>query len=146
MSLQELLKGGGIVRQESSRQEVTELLRVAARSIADAGVGGLSSEGRFALAYDAVLQLATIPLRCRGFRTRGEGHHWAVFDALPDLVDFDVAATADYFQTCRVKRSTAIYRMASVVADSEASELCQAAESFDVQIRRWLKREFPQYA
>jgi len=40
MSLQELLRGGGIILQESSRQEIQELLRIAARSLSDATVPG----------------------------------------------------------------------------------------------------------
>jgi len=85
-------------------------------------------------------------MRCRGYRTRGEGHHWAVFDALPDLVDIDVADTAEYFQSCRIKRSTAIYRNSSAVTETEANELCETAQAFDGDVRRWLKRAYPQYA
>jgi len=146
MSLRELLKGASIIRQDTSRDEVQELLRVAARSLSDAGVDGLSPEGCFALAYDALLQLATIPMRCHGYRTRGGGHHWAVFDALPELVDFDLGERQDYFQACRAKRSTAIYRRASVVTQAEVDELLAAAQELDGDIRRWLKRKFPQFA
>jgi len=79
MSFDDLIKGGNVVKQHVSQREITELLNVAARSIHDAGIKGLSPEGRFALAYDAALQLATIPLRCSGYRTRGEGHRLPLY-------------------------------------------------------------------
>ncbi|MEN6371541.1 MAG: SAV_6107 family HEPN domain-containing protein [Armatimonadota bacterium] len=146
MGFKDLVDGGNIVQQETSKSEIQELLRVAARSLQDANAEGLSPEGRFALAYDAVLQLSTIPLRCKGYRTRGEGHHWAVFNALPDIMGDKTAEIADYFQTCRAKRSTAIYHQSSVVSRTEADELYKEAEEFDKLVRRWLKDEFPQYA
>jgi len=145
MSFQDLVNGRSIDQQPTSRTEIQELLRVAARSLRDADAKGLSPEGRFALAYDGALQLSTIALRCAGYRTRGEGHHWAVFDALPDMID-DTADIAGYFQTCRAKRSTAIYRRASVVSEAEADELVREVGEFDRLVRKWLKAEYPQYA
>ena len=106
MSLDDLLKGGNLAKETSSRAEVQELFRVAARSLRDAAIPGLSAEGKFALAYDAALQLSTIPLRCAGYRTRGEGHHWTVFRVLPELMGPEFEELADYFQSCRSKRKT----------------------------------------
>ena len=146
MSLDDLIKGGNIVRQDTARSEIQELLRVAARSIHDANIPGLSPEGRFALAYDAALELATVPLRCSGYRTRGEGHHWAVFSVLAELMGEDSEELVDYLQTCRSKRSMAIYHRASVVSKAEADELCKEAERLDIQVRKWLKANFPHYS
>lgn len=146
MGFKDLVDGGNVVKQETSRNEIQELLRIAGRSLKDANAKGLSPEGRFALAYDAALQLATIPLRCYGYRTRGEGHHWSVFNALPDLMGNAITDIADYFQACRAKRSTAIYHQSSVVSRTECDELYKEAEEFDKLVRRWLKDEFPQFA
>jgi len=146
MGLQCLIDGGNIIKQETSRNEIQELLRVTARSLSDANAKGLSPEGRFALAYDGALQLSTISLRCYGYRTRGEGHHWAVFNALPDIMGKDVIDIADYFQTCRAKRSIAIYHQSTVVSNTEADELFKEVEEFDKLVRKWLKTEYPQYA
>lgn len=146
MTLRDLLSSGNIVKQQTSRAEIQELLGVAARSLKDARVERLSPEGRFALGYDGVLQLATVVLRCHEYRTRGEGHHWAVFDVLPELMDVDVVELAQYFQTCRSKRSAAIYHRASVVTKSEVVELLNSAYEFERLVRDWLKRCYPQYA
>jgi hypothetical protein len=146
MGLQDLIDGGNVVRQDTSRNEIQELLRVVARSIQDANAGGLSPEGRFALAYDGALLLSTIPLRCAGYRTRGEGHHWSVFNALPDILSEEASEIADYFQVCRAKRSSAMYHQSSVVSGDEADELFAEVEAFDTFVRKWLKTHYPQYA
>lgn len=146
MGFHDLVSGGNTVQQDSSRNEIQELLRVAARSLQDANARGLSPEGRFALAYDGALQLSTIPLRCKGYRTRGEGHHWTVFNVLPDSLGESITEIADYFQTCRAKRSSAIYHQSSAVSRAEADELFTEVESFDMQVRKWLKGNYPQYA
>jgi uncharacterized protein (UPF0332 family) len=112
----------------------------------DAAVSGLSLEGQFNHAYEAVLLLATIPLRCAGYRTRGESHHFAVFDALPELMGEEMKETARYFQACRRTRSQATYYRASVVTRSEVDELSREAEAMDRNVRLWLKSNYPQYA
>ena len=59
------------------------MLQVADRDLKDAAVPGLSSDRLFMIAYEAVLALATVPLRCAGYETYGPGHHWTTFQALP---------------------------------------------------------------
>lgn len=146
MTLQDSLHSGSIVQQPTSRAEIQELLRLAARSIGDANAAGLSPEGRFKLAYEAALQLSTIALRCAGYRTKGEGHHWTLFNALPDVMGPEVGELADYFQVCRGKRSAATYHASSAVSRDEADELFREVEEFDITIRRWTKDNYPQYA
>lgn len=146
MSFEDLIKGANIVPEATSRREVQELLAVADRSLSDASAVGLSPEGRFTFAYDAALQLSTIPLRCKGYRTRGLGHHWTVFSAMPELMGKELEALADHFQTCRVKRSTAIYHQSSVVTKTEAEALCREVMGFEKSVRRWLETNYPQYA
>lgn len=51
------------------RESIRRLLEAAARSLADAQSPGLSAEGRFDLAYKAVLHAANAALRANGFRT-----------------------------------------------------------------------------
>jgi len=146
MTLRQLLDSERLALEPTSRAEIQELLRVSARSMRDAAVSGLSLEGQFNHAYEAVLLLATIPLRCAGYRTRGESHHFAVFDALPELMGEEMKETARYFQACRRTRSQATYHRASVVTRSEVDELSREAEAMDRNVRLWLKSNYPQYA
>jgi hypothetical protein len=58
--LQRWLDAGAVRAYEASRQEVVGLLAIADRDITDAGLIQLSSDRRFATAFGAALQLATL--------------------------------------------------------------------------------------
>jgi hypothetical protein len=62
MTLNQLLADGKLVKHRTSRQEIASLLKVVERDIADASIKTVSSDRRFAIAYNAALQLATIAL------------------------------------------------------------------------------------
>jgi len=64
MNLKGLLNQGRLRQHETSKKEIENLLALVRRDIMDAKVEGLSSDRRFACAYNAVLQLATILLYC----------------------------------------------------------------------------------
>src|SRR5690349_18595335 len=76
MSLQNWLETGYLVKHEATVAEVRSLLSVVDRELADAGVVGLSDEGRFTHAYDAALLLCKLALHASGFQLqKGKGHH-----------------------------------------------------------------------
>jgi hypothetical protein len=60
MNLAELSAEGRLRPHHTSPKEVADLLRVVDRDLADAGIAQLSTDRRFATAYNAALQLATI--------------------------------------------------------------------------------------
>ncbi|MBI2495818.1 MAG: hypothetical protein HYY90_06820 [Candidatus Omnitrophica bacterium] len=86
MTLKDLLADGRLRSHTTSIQEVADLLRVVDRDLADAGIAQLSADRRFATAYNAALQLATIALHAAGYRCAGAAHHWATFHVLPDIM------------------------------------------------------------
>lgn len=57
MNLKQLLNQGRLRRHITSNEEIGNLLRVIERDLKDAKVEGLSSDRKFAIAYNAVLQL-----------------------------------------------------------------------------------------
>src|SRR3990172_8735111 len=77
MSLQAWLATGALRTHKPSRKEIAGLLALADRSLADAGIGGLSAEGRFQFAYNAALTMASAALHAAGYRTNSNapGHH-----------------------------------------------------------------------
>ena len=97
LSLKRLLTSGKLRRQKSSAEEIADLFAVVNRDLKDASIRGLSADRRFATAYNAVLQLATIALRAYGYRTAGLGHHSTTFKALPLVMGKDFVERADYF-------------------------------------------------
>src|SRR6266481_6449855 len=80
MSLQNWLQMGYLINHQATVAEVRNLLGVVDRELADAGVSGLSDDGRFTHAYDAALLLCKLALHASGFevqkRVAGHQSHW----------------------------------------------------------------------
>jgi len=146
MSLQDLVKSRDVIEQKTSKSEVQGLLGLARRSLSDAALDGLSAEGRFKLAYEAALQLSTVPLRCAGYRTRGQAHHWAIFHVLPEVMGEAEKNAADYFESCRGKRATAVYGPSATVSQTEADALLKEVTEFQKRVAEWLGNEHPEFA
>ena len=146
MSLQKLLHEGRLEKREASKQEILDLLRLASRGLDDAAVEQISLDGRFNHAYDAALALAIIPLRCAGYRTRGEGHHYIVLEVLPEIMGKEVSPTAQYLQTCRKIRNLSTYSRSGIVSRGEVAELIARIQEFDSVVRHWLRVNHPEYS
>jgi hypothetical protein len=78
----ESLANHDVQRHRTSKEELDDMRAFVARDLADAKVVGLSSDRRFATAYNAVLQAANLAIACSGYRvTARSGHHRVTFDA-----------------------------------------------------------------
>lgn len=143
MSLEELYKQGRLKKHKTSAKEIEDLLQVIERDLKDAEIKGLSADRRFAIAYNAALQLATITLYCKGYRPFGLGHHFTVFQAMKESMGDDYADLADYFDACRVKRNVTDYDRAGGVSKGEADELLKEASQFREIILNWLQSYHP---
>jgi hypothetical protein len=86
MNLQNWLNEGRLQRHNTSTKEIADLLKVVDRDLADAAIKEISADRRFATAYNAALQLATIVLYASGYRTGKSGHHWVTFKILPEVM------------------------------------------------------------
>ena len=142
MSLKDLLNQGRLKQHKTSKKEIENLLELVRRDIKDAKVGGLSSDRRFACAYNAVLQLATILLYCKGYKPEGTGHHFTVFQAMKIIMGNNYYTLADYFDSCRSKRNITDYDYAGAISDLEAEELIEEAEKFLEITINWLKKNY----
>jgi hypothetical protein len=99
VTLSDLLARKRLRRHKPSAREVEELLRVVERDLADAAITKVSTDRRFATAYNAALQLATIALHAAGYRAAGKGHHWATIQALPAVMGPQARMRADYSES-----------------------------------------------
>ena len=140
MSLKDLLNQGRLRQYKTSKKEIENLVALVRRDIKDAKVESLSSDRRFACAYNAVLQLATIYLYCKGYKPEGTGHHFTVFQAMKIIMGNNYYTLADYFDSCRSKRNITDYDYAGAISDSEAKELIEEAEKFLEIIINCLKK------
>ncbi len=145
MSLKELLDESRIEKTATSREEIGDLLSTASRGLNDAAIEQVSVDGRFNFAYDAVMVLAMIPLRCAGYRTRGEGHHRTIFDALPDVMGQSHRSLSRYLQKCRKIRNLSTYSKSGIVSKNEVVQLIAEAAKFQQAVQKWLEANYPQY-
>lgn len=146
MNLRNLLREGRLRRQRTSKEEIAALLRIVERDLRDASLRGLSPDRRFATAYNAVLQMATAMLRCRGYRTTGSWHHATTFQALRDILGADYHDLIDYFDACRSKRNVTDYDQAGQISEKEADELLEEAKEFRSFGRKWIREKHPAVA
>lgn len=99
----------------------------------------------FATAYNAALQSAIIILYCSGYRTKGAGSHFTVFQAMKNILGKDYVELADYFDSCRSKRNITDYDYAGVISKKETEELIREAIKFKKFVLKYLQDNYPQY-
>jgi uncharacterized protein (UPF0332 family) len=145
MNLEQLVNLGKLKYHKTSPKEISELLNVINRDIKDAKVKGISSDRKFATAYNAILQLATILLYCKGYKPEGAGHHFTVFQAMKEIMVKEYHKLADYFDSCRVKRNIADYTNAGRISEAEAEELVKESEEFLKTVLNWISTNCPSY-
>jgi hypothetical protein len=145
--LQQLLQTRRLHRHQTSRNELDELRAVVDRDLKDAAIEQLSADRRFAVAYNAVQQLAKMVLACEGYRvsTSQAGHHATTFEAVGYVLDSAHQPLLDYFDTCRQKRNQVNYDHAGLTSDAEAVELVERAGEFRTIVEEWILQNHPQF-
>lgn len=142
MSLQEWLRNGWVTEHRTSAQEITDLLLVADRDLADCRVAGLSADWRLNIAYNAALQVATAALAASGYRAVREQHHYRVIQSLALTIGID-AALVDQLDQFRKKRNIGGYERAGLVSDQEAQEMIALAVRLRYMVEDWLRQHYP---
>jgi hypothetical protein len=147
MTWQQLLATNRAKPHKTSRQELDGLRAVVERDLKDAAIAGLSEDRRFATAYNAVLQLATMAIACAGYRVSAkQGHHENTFTGLELVVGAPAAKLAKYFNTCRKKRNTVDYNLTNIITSTELHELLEKTTEFKELIENWIAKKHPQFA
>lgn len=147
MTWQQLIASNRAKTHKTSKQEIDDLRAVVGRDLKDASIAGLSQDRRFATAYNAVLQLATMVIACAGYRVSAkQGHHENTFLALELAMGSTVGKLAKYFNACRKKRNRVDYNLTNVVTDTELQELLTKADEFKVLVEDWIFNNYPQFA
>ena len=134
-----LLRQGRIRPHNTNAGEIASLFAIIERDLVDAALAGLSVDRRFATAYNAVLQAATVVMYAEGYRSHGSGHHATTFAFLRAVPGADWEKWADYFDACRRKRNLADYVGVGYISSTEADELLKEAHAFVKAVRAWLE-------
>ena len=123
---------------------IQRLLEAARRSLADSRLAGISPEGRFDMAYKAIMQSANAALQASGYRTLTSkpGHHQTMLQSLPKTVGLD-RATLILLDTLRKQRNVIDYS-GDVVSASMADEAQAHAERLLLRIEAWLAMRHPE--
>ncbi len=145
-SLLQLLAEGRLRRQPTSASEIRGLFAVADRDLADAGIDVVSSDRRFATAYNAALQLATVPLRAEGLRSAGPAHHQTTIAVLLLILGDGLRSTADFLDACRSMRNAVDYDRAGIATERDIAELIAETERLRTEVVVWLAASHPDLA
>ncbi|MDZ4724163.1 MAG: hypothetical protein SGI97_09710 [candidate division Zixibacteria bacterium] len=143
MTLDDWLKSSWLKSHSSSAEEVEVLLLKVNRDIDEATKTTIGLDWRLAIAYNAVLGLATIALRVSGYRApEVEGHHYRTIESLRYTLKPDKNLVSA-LQTIRKKRAVVNYDAADTVSEAEMNEALAIAKELYVELQAWLKSKFP---
>lgn len=130
----------------TSKRELDELRDIVDRDLLDAAVTAISADRRFATAYNAALQAATMSVACSGYRTDGLRHHQTTFEAAEIALGSASTPVIAYFDACRRKRNAVDYDRAFVASEIEAAQLASEAGKFLALVEQWIATHHPKFA
>ncbi len=143
MSLQDLLNNGHLEAHNTSRQEIEQLLAVFERDMADAQIEALSTDRKFATAYNAALIASRIALASSGYRTSGEGNHYWTIQSLTFILPLDNSIIRK-FNKFRQKRNISGYEMIGMISKQEVTEMIDFAKELHGIVLEWLGNNHPE--
>ena len=140
MSLKAWLAKGALLVHKPSTKEIAGLLALADRNLADAGVRGLSAEGRFQFTYNAALAMATAAVHAAGYRTNSNvpGHHALTVESLRHTIGVD-AALVRKLDAFRRKRNRVSYDAPAAVSTKEAADMLALAAQLRHDVAAWIR-------
>jgi hypothetical protein len=138
MSLQKWLEYGWLRSHQSSRKEISDLLRIIDRDLQDA-IGDISADWRFGIAYNAALKLCTILIYAEGYRAEKTLQHFRTLQALPLILGNNHETDAKYLDTCRNKRNVVEYDYVGGVSEDDVDELIAFVKELREEVIQWLR-------
>jgi hypothetical protein len=142
VSLQDWLKSRWLIEHQTSRQEISDLLSMADRDLAQCRTPHLSPDWQLNIAYNAALQVATAALAAVGYRATRDAHHYRVIQSLTYTIEADpgLIIQLDKF---RKKRNITEYEQAGAVSEQEAKEMFVLAKKLRDEVEKWLRSNHP---
>ena len=146
MTLMQWADNGWLTSHKTSTQEIGNLLAIVERDLKDAIEGGISSDWRFGIAYNAALKLCTVLLYAEGYKAEKTLQHYRTIQALPLILGPDRKNDANYLDACRSKRNIVEYDYIGGVTENDVNELIDFVKGLRDDVERWLEREHPELA
>lgn len=143
MTLTKWEEYGWLKKHKTSKKEIFNLLAIADRSLSDAK-GNISADARFAIAYNAALQLCAVLLYAEGYQPERSRKHENTIKALPLILGKEREADAEYLNTCRTKRHIVEYDYVGSVTDDDVDELIECVQELRRDVVNWLNQNHPE--
>ena len=143
MSLENWFEFGWLKRHETDIRELSGLLAIADRDIADSESPGLSNDWKFGIAYNAALKLCTMLLYDAGYMPEKNLAHFRTLMSLPFTLGEEFKADAEYLDSCRTKRNHVEYDYVDGASESEAKELSAFAKELRSKVVEKLRKKYP---
>jgi len=143
VSLQDWLKNRWLIEHQTSRQEISDLLSMADRDLAQCRTPHLSPDWQLNIAYNAALQAATAALAAAGYRAARDAHHYRVIQSLAHTIEADPALILQ-LDKFRKKRNITEYEQAGAVSEQEAIEMFALAKNLRDEVEKWLRSNHPE--
>ena len=138
MSIDNFIKIGILVKQDSSEAEIADLLKIVERDLDDSAQTEISDDWQFGIAYNAALKLANILVRSSGYRVKGQGHHMNTIAMISLILGPHKKDESDYLDTCRRKRNIVEYDCVGGTPAEDVRELREFVLEFQKEVLTWL--------
>lgn len=140
--MKDWLRRGWLSEHQSSREEISGLLRLVERDLHACRTAGLATDWRFNIAYNAALQAARAALAAAGYRAAREAHHHRVIQSLAFTIraDPEFVGRLDAF---RKKRNLASYEFGGAISEQETEEVVALAQELRARVGQWIRAHYP---
>ena len=146
MSLSQWQNNGWLRPHKTDREEVSNLLAIADRDIADAANPLLSDDWKFGIAYNAALKLCTVMLYAAGYRPEKSLAHYRTLMSIEFTIGPHRRGDAAYLDACRAKRNIVEYDNIGGASHAEAQELLDFTKELKIEVMRILREKYPDLA
>ena len=143
MSLQQWHLNGWLRVHQTDLQELSNLLAIADRDIADAATAELSNDWKFGIAYNAALKLCTMMLYDAGYMPEKALAHYRTLLSIEYTLGADRKEDVTYLDACRAKRNHVEYDYVEGASESEATELLAFARTLRAEVVARLQPKYP---
>ena len=143
MSLQVWSRNGWLKPHRTDCQELSNLLAIVDRDLADAASCELSNDWRFGIAYNAALKLCTMMLYAAGYMPEKNLAHYRTLLSLEFTLGPHRKDDAVYLDSCRTKRNHVEYDYVDGASAAEAQELLDFSKELRAEVVAALRKKYP---
>ncbi len=145
MSLQDWLNNRWLKEHQTSKVEITALLKKIKVNEIQLKIKEITPDWRLAFAYNNIMTIAAIALKVSGYRLPVDrGHHEKTIDSLNFTLGTD-SVTRIVIHEIRKKRNNAEYDAVGTISEQDVTEAMYIAKELKYKLESWLKDNHSEY-